>query len=195
MRKIGLFFMAFGVMLLMAVFAVPAAMGDVITTYAITFTGTGTVPTEGSFTYDSTNPQFINFSLTWDTINFDLHFMANDPIPGFNGLPSCVGSDTGAAASFDVLDGQCTNDPPAFVVDWEARSSGGFAQFFIQAVDSGFPNGTGLEMMVIAVPTDAPDATGQGEWTIAPVPEPPTCLLLLSSGALAAWRLRTRLLR
>jgi hypothetical protein len=47
-------------------------------TYDITFTGTGILPTAGSFTYDSTNPAFSDF-MTWDVFPIWLTGSANDP--------------------------------------------------------------------------------------------------------------------
>jgi hypothetical protein len=170
---------------LMAAFSVPAAMADVATTYTITFTGGPIVPTEGTFTYDSTNPQFTNFTVTWNGLLFDLTSSANDPYLPF-GRPACIGNATGAAASFLLMDGQC---PYAEWIGACASPGGGTCGFQ-------FDSSMGLNPIIIeaGVVSDL-QGGGSGSFTIAaePVPEP-GCLLLVSSGALAAWKFRTRLL-
>ena len=62
-----------------AAICAPAAHAGTLTTYNITFTGGSPNPTMGSFTYDSTNPQFSNYTVIWDGITFDLTSSANSP--------------------------------------------------------------------------------------------------------------------
>ena len=77
-----------GIILLLALFGAPAASADVITDYTIHFTGTGTLPSSGSFTYDETNPHFSSFLVTWDSLSFDLTSIANSPATN-TGAPAC----------------------------------------------------------------------------------------------------------
>jgi hypothetical protein len=79
------------------------ARADVLTTYDINFTGVRTLlPTSGSFTYDSTIPQFTNFIVDWGGDAFDMTSTANNPsVQG--SIPPCVGANTGAAATFAIL--------------------------------------------------------------------------------------------
>ena len=62
-------------------------------TYTITFTGTGLVPTSGSFNYDPVNG-FSNFLVYWPqilgTTPFDLTSAANNPIGGGCGTPTAA---------------------------------------------------------------------------------------------------------
>jgi hypothetical protein len=88
-------------LLLPLAFALPAK-ADVLTTYDISFTGSSPLPTSGSFTYDSTNPNFSNFTVVWDGISFDLTASANNPASYF-GAPACSNGNTGAAAAFALL--------------------------------------------------------------------------------------------
>src|ERR1700674_1217155 len=59
-----------GAVLIVAIGA-PHAHADTITDYAISFTGTGTLPTSGSFAYDTTTNQFTSFTAIWDGLTFD----------------------------------------------------------------------------------------------------------------------------
>ena len=81
----------------------PHAQADTMTNYTISFTGTGILPTSGSFTYDSTTPGFSNFVVVWDGLTFDMTAGANSP--GIIGPtpPACLNGDSGAATSFQLL--------------------------------------------------------------------------------------------
>lgn len=96
--------------ILIAIAALPV-LADTITTYDINFEpdpgSAGGTPI-GSFTYDSTVPAFSDFVVVYDGYTFGLTASANAP-SNTGGLPACVGSDTGAAASFDLLSGSCSN--------------------------------------------------------------------------------------
>ncbi len=107
---------------LISVCGAPAAFAETITTYDITFSGTGLNPTAGSFTYDSTNPSFSDFTVTWDGILFNLTAAANAPsitAPE----PACLGGATGAAATFDLLSGDCDSPPADNDTLWSANQN------------------------------------------------------------------------
>lgn len=89
---------------LLVIFCSLRVRADVLTTYDISFTLTsGTLlPTSGSFTYDSTTPQFTNFIVDWDSLVFNLTSSANNPTV-VGSTPACVGTNTGAAATFAIL--------------------------------------------------------------------------------------------
>src|SRR5580704_9919634 len=73
--------------------------------YDITFSGSGTLPTAGSFTYDASTSTFSGFSITWDTFNIDMTSSANAPNTAGAGFPACIGGLTGGAATFAMLSG------------------------------------------------------------------------------------------
>jgi len=113
--------------------AVPLARrADTVTTYAITFSGGGTIPTSGSFTYDSAVPQFSNFIVDWGGLSFDLTASANNPYVD-GGSPSCIGSSTHAAARLAIL----TTCNSAGDEGWEAFGKFGLAVLSFQANQSG----------------------------------------------------------
>jgi hypothetical protein len=96
--------------LLIATCGTPAAIADTSITYDINFTGTGLLPTAGSFTYDSTVPSFSDFTVTWAGVVLNFTAAANAPTltpPD----PTCLGAATGAAATFDLLSGDCDSPP------------------------------------------------------------------------------------
>jgi hypothetical protein len=193
--------------LLMAAFGPPAAMADLtdLTTYTINFTGTGTLPTAGSFTYDPDTATFTAFTVTWDTFTFDLTSSANAPT-AFPAYPVCIGSGTGGAAAFALLSGQC-NPPssPNGVTDWSARyvfpSNGGIS---FQSVTSEFLGGgcpcTEFQVVEFQLLQGGPNPVfGHGSWTLtaspASVPEPSTLILLLTALVSVAFGARKRIAR
>jgi hypothetical protein len=115
--------------LLIAALGAPAAKADV---YQINFTGDpgNLLPTAGSFTYDPTVQTFTAFTVTWDSIAFDLTNFANAPSasPAF---PGCIGSNTGGAAAFALLSGACNPPQPGENTAWGADNNirPGFADF------------------------------------------------------------------
>ena len=127
----------FSVLLIIVAFGVPAAaLADPIdlTTYTLTFTGSPLLPSSGSFTYDPDTPHFTSFSVTWEGINFDLTSAAN--APGISATaPACIGTDTGAAATADLLFGSCNPSSGGMAV-WEAILFGNGDTFFTFASDA-----------------------------------------------------------
>ena len=159
-----------------AAFGVPAANASPIT-YTINFTlgGGGTLPSAGSFAYDSGTHTFSAFSVTWEGIAFDLTGSANAPVTA--GSP--CGALTGGAASFALLSGACALD----TVDWFSHISPSPEFGFTTFVD---PTNSILIWANAGSPTPPYDTSG-GNWTITagdpPPAEPePTSLSLMVSG-------------
>lgn len=74
------------------------AMASVIH-YDITFAGGSATPT-GSFDYDASAPQFLNFTVIWDGLSFDMTGSANNPVfsAGLDlSLPLCGASSVNAS--------------------------------------------------------------------------------------------------
>jgi hypothetical protein len=157
---------------------------DVVTTYDITFTGTGILPTSGSFTYDSTVPQFSNFIVDWEGFTFDLTSAANNPTI-FDGTPSCIASNTGAAAGFAILT-TCNSPGNA---SWGGDEQDNIADFAFLADPSGCSafGACGQINDGITVPVIQNIVSGEGSFSITAVPPTaatpePSSLLLLATG-------------
>jgi hypothetical protein len=167
----------------MSLLGTPNAKADLMDSvnYTITFTGTGTLPTAGSFTYDPDIHTFSHFLVTWDGLNFDLTSAANGPFVT-SPAPSCIGSLTGGAASFAVLSGDCTPPPTGFETTWKgALLNTGFQfGFFVD-------DGRNVAWNVFDDEGAAGDAQPfdvHGQWTISAsssaVPEPSAWILFLT---------------
>jgi hypothetical protein len=157
-----------------AAICAPAAHADTLTTYNITFTGGSPNPTMGSFKYDSTNPQFSNFTVIWDGITFDLTSSANSPT-SFG--TQCNGLGSGANASFGFLSGSkaCAPTPHQGISRyWYA--DGEIFQFLEVISTGGF--------YIYAGSATPKAASTTGTWTIAAVPEP-SSVILMSTALLA----------
>jgi hypothetical protein len=78
---------------------------DSITDGTINFTLTvgAPLPTTGSFVYDDTSNQFLNFTVGWDELTFNLTSAANSPTITAGG-PACISGDTGAQATLALMD-------------------------------------------------------------------------------------------
>jgi hypothetical protein len=163
--------------------------------YTIQFTtSSGTAPTSGSFTYDSTTSLFSNFVVAWDIYNFDLTAAANAPATGGTAIAGCT--DSNGATTFQLLSHQCGADgwvanvtnagPFPFAIHW----------FSFQIPQPSWPP-TNLAAYATVNHSGSPNTrTGAGNWTITPesapdaaVPEPGS-LCLLATGAVAALALR-----
>jgi hypothetical protein len=178
-------------LLVIAAFGVPAANASPIT-YTINFTlgGGGTLPSAGSFAYDSGTHTFSAFSVTWEGIAFDLTGSANAPVTA--GSP--CGALTGGAASFALLSGACALD----TVDWFSHKLPSPEFAFTTFVD---PTNSILIWANAGSPTPPYDTSG-GNWTLSAggtggggggggsaVPEPTSLTLMVSglfSGAVVA---------
>ena len=173
-------------LLSLVVLAFPLALrADTVTTYDITFTGVGTLPTSGSFTYDSTVPQFSNFIVDWDGFTFNLTASANNP-NSFGGTPACIGSNTGAAAGFALLT-DCTG---AGNMAWEAVQAVNMVDFEFLADQAGceaFGPCENIDDNYGIAPDPTPES-GAGSFSITAVPPTttvtpePSGLLLFATG-------------
>jgi hypothetical protein len=188
-------------LLLTVALSAPAALADAIDqiNYTIHFTGTGLLPSSGSFTWDPDTSRFTAFSVTWDSITYDLTYFG----PNYLGIgspiaftPPCIGGVTGPLAAYALMTGACSPAPPGYFTIWKG-SAGGLSTIFGFAT-AGLPpnNSQGIELggSVIDSPPNTPAADGQGEWTVtadaAPVPEPSSLLLAAVSLCLLATRTR-----
>jgi hypothetical protein len=180
--------------LLIAAFGAPVAMADLAdsTTYKINFTGSGTLPTSGSFTYDPDTFTFSSFLVTWSDVTFDLTAGANAPMletTGTGQLPPCLlgirSSNNppflGGGSSFALLSGSCNPPSPGFITEWEANSFLGPTQpvFLFDTDDiNAVPNSFSAFFFGAATTVAPRDMTdfGMGAWTITPVPEPCTVI-------------------
>ena len=152
--------------------------------YTINFTtDSGPAPT-GSFTYDDAVPVFTDFLVTWDSIQYDLTPDAN--APSISGPPACIGSATGAAATFLLMSGSCASTAVWQGAPFNPSSFSFHALFF-----------SGQTFTLIDISGEGPSGPielGSGSWTITAdsVPEPSTLALTAIAGALLTARRRFR---
>ena len=172
--------------LLCAAFSAPAIMADPmdLTNYTISFTvsGSGILPTAGSFTYDPDTSTFSSFLVTWDSTSFDLTAGANTlafPIPQL-GPPGCLTGLTGGAASFALITGACNaSSDNLWFGDTEIDHS---ARFVFESPNQ-FPL-SDTEINAVTLLGPASHDIGDGAWVTtevtasAPVPEPGSWILL-----------------
>lgn len=154
--------------------------------YTINFTTTlGLAPTGGQFSYDAPTATFTNFTVTWNTIVYDLTSMANSGGGSVTGL--CVSAPPGAQAFANLTDPSCGTVPgqPGL---WTASSS-------IQSFHSTFNLSPQVccpsDYWFLSEPGLAgpPPATfSEGTFQVTAVPEPSTIAMLLGGAALVALR-------
>lgn len=145
----------------------------------------GNAPTSASFLYDSVVPQFTDFFVLWEGITFDLTASANAPT--IEGTLDCLVGLTGPAASFALLEGTCNSES---YVRWSAARESEMNLFSIVAVH-GEPWAR-IGLFAFGDDNDGRNNAG-GSWGLAPVPEPATLLLSLSSLLALAILLRDKL--
>jgi hypothetical protein len=181
--------------LLIATCGAPAALAGTITTYDIDFTaaaGGTPAPTAGSFTYDSTTPFFSDFTVTWDGIPFTLTDSANDP--SMSGTVPCLGSLTGAAASFALLSGACNPPDAGFQTSWSVNPNPTtlLPVFLFSSTNLGSDGITISDDTELAYPAGS-YLIPNGGWTITPVPEPNSVLLPATLFCACAFLVRKRI--
>lgn len=175
--------------LLLAAIGAPHAQADVMTNYTISFSGTGTLPTSGSFTYDSTTPAFSSFIVVWDGLTFNLTSAANSP--GIIGPtpPACISGDSGAAASFQLLT-NCGGP----TTEWQANPQETFVNFIFLTPETSSACENGHDC--IGFSANASSSTfegGYGTFSVAATtaPEPSSlALMLLGLGLVFVMRKR-----
>jgi hypothetical protein len=185
-----------------AALCTPPAKADLMdaTAYVIHFTANSPgdlLPTAGSFTYDPDTHVFSSFFVTWDGVTLDITARANSPTVFTP--PGCVGLLTGGAASFAFLSGACDSPPAGEVTLWNGAASraGGPAGFNYLTGDQACVNNDPANckvFMSFGQAGGAADnrATGQGTWSIEPVPEPSSILLMLTAAGAALLRTAKR---
>jgi hypothetical protein len=180
-----------GIFVFLALFGATAASADIFTDYTVNFTGAGTLPTAGSFTYDQTNPHFSSFLVTFDGVNFDLTSSANGPRVSPT-PPSCLGGLSGAAASFALLSGSCVSGAAAGFPNWLGESGPTSGMTF--ETEDGL--GNFIEVNEEFSTSRVNGVGGEGGWTItsklAPVPEPTSAILMATMLAIASFLARKR---
>src|SRR5690242_12311738 len=163
----------YALVLLLGVIAVVAwpARADTVTPYTINFTTTSGSPSpdSGSFTYDSTNPQFSNFLVTWNGGTFDLTLSANNPFVG----GSCSTEASTASTGFSLMSQSLTGTGCTPEYNWFGIDLDGLTGFQFTA----FNNGAFRDAIAGGVP-DRKFTLASGTWSIAPVPEPSSIILL-----------------
>ena len=148
------------------------AYADTVTPYTINFTTTfgSPSPDSGSFTFDSTNPQFSNFLVKWEGETFDLTLSANNPFVG----GSCSTEASTASTGFSLMSQSLTGTGCTPEYNWFGILFGGSLTGF-QFV--AFNNGDFRDAIAGGVP-DRKFTLASGTWSIAPVPEPSSIILL-----------------
>ena len=174
-----------GLVLALALIAFVArpAHADSTTTYDINFTTVfgGPAPVSGSFTYDSTNPGFTNFLVSWNGVFYDFTASANSTVIHGTG---CTGETSGAAYSFAMLTQTLSGCSPGLSYLAVFTTAGNTVVFneldFRAIIDAAHYD----EIQVFpAAPGVTPGVEYQGSWLIQAVPEPQT-FWLLSTGLL-----------
>jgi hypothetical protein len=162
--------------LLVIAFCAPPAHAASLT-YDINFTCAAStpsclLPTSGTFTYDNSADTFTNFVIVWDGSTINLASAANAGPLGFysGGTNPCLGSSTGAAASFLVM----TDCPFNTYEPWLANTGGLFA--ITTSVNAN--NFASFRAAIPDLPEDAPQA--YGDFTVTETPEPSPYILMLT---------------
>jgi MYXO-CTERM domain-containing protein len=182
--------------LLIAALGAPVAKANSIdaTRYIINFTGSGPLPTAASFTYDPDTHTFSSFLVTWEGINFDLTSPASAPILTAT-VPPCLGTLTGAAASFALLRGDCAQPAGDFVTLWTARIQP-TPIFGFTTYDSNHPSDSFIRVIQFANPQFGAGFIGGGGWSLTqtadPAPEPSSASLIAPALLLVALLARKR---
>jgi|SRR5580700_387239 hypothetical protein len=169
-----------------------SAHADTVTNYTITFTAaSGILPTSGSFTYDSSTPKFSNFLVVWDGLSFDLTSSANTPLIFGPVPPACLGGDSNAAATFQLLT-NCGD----LVTGWLGKVGGSPASrifTFVSPTESCIFDADCISISAVTVPVGPiSEALGFGSFAVAvSTPEPSTVALMLAGiGLLLVMRKR-----
>jgi len=162
----------------------PGALADTLTTYAITFTldpGYTPLPASGSFTYDSTNPQFSNFLVSWAGVTFDLTAVAN--APHVTGLSGCTGEASTPSFGFTIISQSASGCSSPVGYYWAGLFlDGGYGEFAFGLYNS--VSGSSEDFFTGVPPFTAhSDSTATGVWSISPTstvttPEPSAFVLL-----------------
>lgn len=176
--------------LLVSICVALPAYADTVTTYTINFTTTasfsGTPSPTGSFTYDSTNPLFSNFLVTWDGVTYDLTASANGPTLHGSG---CTGESATAGFGFGIMSQALTGCGGPVSYGWQAANStqNNENNFFVA---DQIPSQSSSDVIANVINVPPPSATNDGAYgtfTITPqtpvsaAPEPSSLYLLGSS--------------
>ena len=176
--------MKFTLFLSGAFLSVAAAVHAAPVTYNINFTGVGTLPTSGSFTYDAANPVFTNFIVVWQGISFNLTAGANVAFAA----GACNTPGTPAEDAFSFLSNPVCGSG-AFQSGWQAFPVLATYVFSFNRFDLQFG---ATDWVSVETGTSGPAGLqgANGAFSIAAVPEPATLPMVLAGGAWLAWRRR-----
>jgi hypothetical protein len=177
---------------LIALVARPVQATDVITTYTINFTTTsGAAPASGSFSYDSTNPQFTNFIVNWDGFSFDLTSSANSPSVGPSGCPGEASTPLyGFELITQTIPTSCGQASVSYI--WGATTPGPGASFVFEA--NANSQAEQIAQVTHDIGQNPADAVGSWAVSTAAVSEPSSLILLGSAlGLMVSARRKLRL--
>jgi hypothetical protein len=182
---VGLCFLA------LAALGVPASGANI--DYEINFSGSGLLPTSGSFTYDP-DPgvdTFSDFIVVWNGYTFDLTASANKPSAGLDGVPYCAQLSPAGAGTFAMLSGGCFGKP-GVQTEFVANAAGPVAAFEFSTQNSGSGPPVKLYISSSVPAQNGNTANSSGVWTITQTPEPSSLTLLFAGLALVALGVRRR---
>jgi PEP-CTERM motif len=162
----------------------PGALADTLTTYGITFTltpGYTTLPASGSFTYDSTNPQFSNFLVSWAGNTFDLTAGANSPTVTGSG---CTGEASTPSFGFTLMSQSASGCSSPIFYYWSGIfEADEYSEFAFGLGNSNTGYSEDYFSNSIRASFSGSEPVGTGTWSISPTstvttPEPSVFLLL-----------------
>jgi len=171
------------------VIAVAAGAGAAPMTYFVGFSGVGTLPALGAFTYDAAAPGFSNFIVLWNGTLFDLTSAANAPNIG----GACAGAASSPETGFALMDHSMCG---GLFSRWFGNQDVASSTFGFYNETLALPAQTGATILATGPGSNDPFSFfGAGEWTLTelpggPVPpsapEPSTAMLVLLAGLIIA---------
>jgi len=157
--------------------------------YVVNFSGVGTLPALGIFSYDPSTPLFSNFVVSWNDTLFDLTSAANAPNIG----GACAGATSSPETGFALMDHSMCG---GLFSRWFGNQDAASSTFGFYNETLALPAQTGATILATGPGSNDPFSFfGAGEWTLTelpggPVPpsapEPSTAMLVLLAGLIIA---------